>query len=468
MRRTGLVMLLAAWTCVAQARAAELPRGASVTAVYLGEADEPEAAARAAQTLALLSPPVRLSSPPTHLDQLVTPGAISVRGAQETVECSSDPISAEAYRAEVQSLYQSMWAMGDTRPAVQRIKASQACLTEVVGAGELARVSFLEGVVEFSDGNDQEAFGAFKEALALQPMMPWDADFAPDAELRFANAATELSREPLGSLRVIVPAQSEVQVDGTRLETPREGLGVAAGRHLVQIRATPEGALRNVVIVVTAEATAMVVDPAALEPANQPPGVWEEAVALLLDQTARESGIPAPTYLVRLGKSPAVWVVQAETQKLTPVVLTKVAISAAAGEPASTGAKGNRGLHPAAPVLVVTGSALAVVGAIVASASWGQYETVRQELAAAETADEYWAAMPTDSWLAARTAAINGGLGLVVAGGVTMAIAIPVGVATSHATRQVTVGASLLFDDPRESPGSMAVFEGVQLSVGIR
>ena len=157
----------AAWTAAAGPLDGPLPG-----AIYAGEPESPDAAARVAAALSQLTPPVSLETPPAHVAQFAAVGTTLVLGAPVAEGCQAEPVGAGRYHEDVDALYRAILAGQETPQLVadvQRIRASQPCLSEPVEASALARVEFLHGVVLASDQNRDAARSAFDQVLAVDP-----------------------------------------------------------------------------------------------------------------------------------------------------------------------------------------------------------------------------------------------------------------------------------------------------------
>ena len=174
-------------------------------AIYTGQAASPVAAGRVAEALSLVHPAVSLSEAPRHLDEVAPPGALVAPGA-ELIRCSGESLDRASYLDEVSGLSEAVWEVEDFAPLFDAAHASQACLTEAVTARDLARVSFVEGVMAFELGRPEAAAEAFRQVFAMDPDFPWDGQFGPGARASFDAVAAEVGAAAKLHLRVVAAA----------------------------------------------------------------------------------------------------------------------------------------------------------------------------------------------------------------------------------------------------------------------
>jgi len=411
---------------------------AGEVALYAGVEPTPDAAGDVAALLALLSPPVLTDGPPVHLAELFDASQLSVFGATSANRCVGELMDREAYLAELEAVLEAMRGLEEIRPLIHRIRFSQSCLIESVEPTELARASFYDGVAAAAAGQEEAARQAFEEALAVDPTFPWDPNFPPDAELIFAHAAVAASQQAKTAVRVVAPTGAAVWLDGRRVESPYEGEEVPPGRHLVQVKALGEPAVRGVTVVTSAGGEdVLVVHPTALRSGVMAVEQTVEAARRLLGEMVQQDPASAPGHLVLLAPEVAVWRWDGAAGSLTRLE---------SSQPPAEGTDTRRPRpSPAAPILLSAGAALAAAGGIVTYVATGDYNRMSADIEAGtldypqpdDPSPEDW---PNYVKLQRKANTVYMGYGMLAVGGAAMVVSIPVGVATA-ARRQATIQA---------------------------
>ncbi len=447
-----------------------LPRVAAgeatpATAAYTGEAPSPDTAGRVAEMLALLKPPVVLAEVPVHLDTLAAPAGLLAIGVTAT-GCTGVPVEPGAYREELSALHDAVWEVEELAPVFERVRGLQRCLSGPVEPGELARVSFIEGVMAFETGENDAANAAFAQVFAVDPEFPWDGQFGPGAEATFEKTRRQVTAGAKGTVRVAAAAGSSVWVDGRPVADPLSGAVAGPGHHLVQV-GTLSGGIH---VTVAAEGDLLVVDGTALarDPAGDP-GFADRLVRIagpLFAALDAAEGAAAPGYLVSVVDGGRAWRWDAASGALVELNAPKAARAALL--PPVEGGKKVPG--PAMAVLLAVGGGLVAGGTALAAATSKDLSEFNADVEAGELwpfpgADE---ANPESfplyvQWKEKRQT-LGVGYGLIAVGGAAMIASIPVGILTAKpAKQQVALGVTFVpRADGAPGPG------GVGFSLSIR
>ncbi len=440
------------------------PEGAH--AAFLG-GDE-GAAARVAEALALLNPPVSLADTPRPLGELLPPGQLTAVGVAASTSCAGEPRTALEYQGLADELYRRSLALEDTAPVEAEIRAAQACLSEPLPPSVLARPVFLEAMIRYGEGRMEEADAAFRELFTLHGSYPWDDDYPPEAQVRFAGAMTAVAGGPTARLEFVAVEAASLWVDGVPHDPAAGGIELPAGRHVVQLTSRGGQGARAVVVDLAAGEDGLVVDPEALDPSAEGyGGQLDRVVAALHAAEARGAG-RAPDYLVDLTAAPALFAWDGAS--LAEVKLPRRAAAALAGPGTVAPDDGTATVRKpgAGPVLIGAGLAAVVAGGVLTGVSAGRMN----DIDAAVLAGELPYAHPDDpdpteemlanqqSFLRARGGA-GAGVGLMVGGGVAAAIGIPL---TLKGKRSATVAAAPLWTPAGHAPG----LDGVAFSISFR
>jgi len=407
-------------------------------AVYAGSAASPVAAGRVAEALSLVRPAVSLSEAPRHLDELAPPGTLVAPGA-ELIQCEGDALDTAAYLDKVSSLSEAVWEVEDLDPLFDAAHASQACLTEAVAARDLARVSFVEGVMAFELGRPDAAAAAFRQVFAMDLGFPWDGQFGPGARASFDAVGAEVGSTAMLQLQVFAAPGVPVAIDGATVETAE--ILLSAGHHLIQVG---EGADLRTALVVLQHKNTVIVDADALHHA-----VIEDAAPSAAAVLFGALGEGAPGYLVAMGDTKQAWRWDAATQSLEPLILPKAAQTALA--PPTDDGKKRPG--PATPILIAVGAGLVAGGSVIAGVTNNDLDDFGQAVEAGERfpfpAPD--AANPEDYALyqewEGKVNQLGAGYAMIAVGGVALLASIPVGLLTAQpSNRKVAFGAAILTD----------------------
>jgi len=419
------------------APAADAPRVA-----YLGP-EEADAAARVVEALMLLSPPVSLDEAPVPLGEMLPPGQLAAVGVEASTSCAGEPATALTYQALVDELYRRSMNLEDTAPVEADIRAAQACLSEPLPPAALAKAAFLTANIRFGEGRLEEADAAFREVFVLDGSFPWDDDYPPEAQVRFAQAMTAVAAGARATVDVVAVDASSLWIDGTPREPGSGPFDLPAGRHVVQL--TGAAGVRAVVVELAEGDAGLVVDPAALDPDA---GAFETRLggAVAAMQAAETAGRGmAPDYVVVLAATPSILAWSPDAGSLQAIKLPRRALAALSGAPAKPERRG----PGAGPVLIGAGLGAALLGGVLTGVSAGRMDDITEAVEAGEMSYAHpLDPEPTETQIANRQTflkARNGagiGTGLMIAGGVTAAIGIPVSILGK---REATVGTTLLW-----------------------
>jgi hypothetical protein len=428
------------------------------TAAYTGEPPSPDTAGRVAEMLALLNPSVVLAEIPVHLDTLVATDGLLTIGASST-GCTGGAVEPGAYREELMGLHDAVWEVEELAPVFDRVRGLQRCLSGPVDPGELARVSFIEGVMAFETGESDLAAISFAQVFAVEPEFPWDGQFGPGAEATFEKTRRQVSGGAKGRIRVAAAAGSSVWIDGRPVADPLAGAEAGPGEHLVQV-GTLSGGIH---VTVAADGDQLVVDGSALarDPAGDP-GFADRLVRIAGPLFAALDGGPpaAPGYLVSVVDGGRAWRWDGAGGALVELNAPKAARAALL--PPVEGGKKVPG--PAMAVLLAVGGGLVAGGTALAAATSKDLTAFNADIESGELwpfpgADE---AHPEEfplyvQWQEKRRT-LGVGYGLIAVGGAAMIASIPVGILTAKpAKQQLALGVTFApRADGRPGPGGVA------------
>ncbi len=422
--------------------AARADEPAPARAVYTGLPASADAASRVAGLLALLSPPVALDDSPVHLEAALGTDPFPVFGASGTA-CATGPRDAASYQQELDALYRATLLALDVEPLIRRTVAMQACLTEPVDPASLARADFVEAVLAFADGDEEAARAAFRRVFAIDPHHPWDEEFPPDAQILFAQVATDVVRAERGSLTVIAGPGDRVWIDGRSVGAGTARADLPAGRHLVQVVPGDGGPTQTLSLTTTPDA-AVAVGPGTATRDDLSPDEGA-GLAQALSPRAEEG----PVYLVALsGAEVLVWRAAVDGDGVDRVSPPAAARAVVAGLVNLTPER-IRARRTAAGVLLGSGAGLAVAGTLLAVLSRREAETLRAGVESGELGPFPCEGDPQPeeyelyrSW---RSAGDRMGLGLALlgAGGGLMVASIPVGSVGGGRGHRIQVGGYL-------------------------
>ncbi len=487
MRKRGSGGLRIVGALVALALVASLPgvgsaddEGHPLQVLYAGAPPGPEAAARVAEALAEIDPPVSLVEPPTHVSDLFPAEEEALLGAAKVTPCAGEPAAVEDYLAGIADLQQAIRGLEDVGPRIRSLQAMQACLVEAAAPADLARVALLAGVVAHSDGDLSGATTAFAEVFAIDPTHPWDPEFPPDPQIQFANAATAVAQAPRFELSAVLPLGTSLWVDGRRIESPADPIELPPGRHLIHVRTL--GAAAPTALAFTADGTAdevVLVHPGAFRADAALEGGLVASVERVLRGLDREGASRTPGHLVVLSPEPAVWSWEpssrtlvaaarapAETPEVPPV--DPVPVEAPPLRRAAGGGS------PAGPILFATGLGLAAGGGVMAFLSDRELDRLETSVAdgapfpgEGETCNDVEGEARDNclDWERA-TDRLYVGYGLLAGGGALVAISIPVGISTAVGRRQALLTIQLQGPPPEAAGASDGpAIRGVHLSL---
>jgi len=440
--------------------------------VYTGLPASPDAAGRIASLMALLDPPVPLDSPPVHLATLLAQAELTAFGAPGAT-CDEERRDAGAYQRELDELYRATLMADDVDPLIRRAVDMQACLVEPVDPRALARADFVEAVLAFAEGDEQRAREAFTRVFAIDPHHPWDDEFPPDAQILFAQVATDVVRTRHAPVRVLAAPGDEVWIDGLKAGSGGASVELAAGRHLVQVIGAVGGPTLAISLVTREGEPAAVVAPAVSERGDL---TETEAAALASALAGGQDG--GTVHLVAVA-DPALWVWRVTPDSPHPVALATppVARSVVAGL-VGLSVERIRSRRVAAGVLLGAGAGLTVAGALIAGIAGDEARTLHDGVESGELGPFPCEGHPDpgsfelyNTWKSAGDRA-RLGVGLLAAGGTMMVVAIPVGAVGAGRRHTVSLGGYLVPDprgwaaaSPADGRGVMPLLGGVRIRI---
>ena len=450
--RYGVVPWVLAALMISGTAAAESSR-----VLYVGGEQTPS---DVAAILALLNPPITLEQAPEPLAAVFPAGELSTAGVQSVQACTGEPVDAAGYEALLTQLVRATMELGETDALLAQLEAAQACLSEPVTPGDLAQADFLEGVIAYSDGDPEGAERAFREALVLHRDLAWDPEYPPDTQLCFANAATTVAQEEPSVLHVVVGEGMVLWLDGEPVAPTPEGLSVAPGRHVLQVRRGTGQATETLSLQVAEGTVGAVVEAGGLALTDE--RLLAQRASALLAAMATDAP-EVKSYIVALEPSLAVWTYDAASG-----AASRVPVTVAASALASPGGAGSvKNPARAAPVTLGVGAML-VAGAVITGVFSGKMQDMRAGVEAGEipyphpdAANYTDAQLDNEALFGTYRSAGSLGVGLMAAGGVTMAVSIPLMIAGKR--QQLSVAAAL-DPGPPGAPGP----RGVLFTVGVR
>ncbi len=435
----------------------------SLVVVYTGVEPSPVAAGQAGSLVEILTGGRTPVATPLHREEVFPGDNLEVYGAEHQL-CEGPPWTGATYRDRVYRLYQATTQLEDTTGQADKLRDSQACLTDPADTAELARVPFLAGVTAFGDGDKEAAQAAFADVFTIDPDYEWDPEYPPDAQLAFANAGTSVMRKGFTTLQVVAPTGALLWIDG-RQSNAAAPIQVIPGRHLVQVRSSADRPIRGVVVDVPVGDTAMVLSPAGLGAEAGP-----ELGLTAINGARQAAGAPTIDWFVQLWPTLAAWSWDTEDAALVTENVPPSAAATVFGTGPSLEEKRARS-DRAVPVVVGAGVAMVVAGAVLTGAGGNKADGI-----AGQVEDGLPFAHPddpaptdeqqanTDAFNRARTTA-GVGVGLMAAGGVALGITIPLKIRMDRANRDADVSVSAVLEPPL--PGQQAP-AGFGLRVTIR
>ncbi len=410
---------------------AETPRVA-----YFG-VEATESAARDAAAFWSLSTGATPGETPRHLRDGLPTGASLVDGSGPAEHCEGAQVSADNYTAKLDELYAASQDLQETAGLVADVMAAQPCLDAVVPAADLAYPSFMVGVDSFDEADRSGCEEAFGDVFALDLAYPWDHDYHPLVHDCFSNAKAELVGQPRGQVSLWRAEGAEAWLDGQPWDAASDSLEVLPGRHLLQISGASGSRVLGVAFHVEPGEELTFVDPAVLD---QPP---DEAVMALLPailsaiEAADATGVP--DVLISMDSTrPSPWQWDRESGSM---VVWKP-------DPRVLRERRKARIHPAVPVLLGVGATMLASGAVMTAVSQGELDTIREEveagrapMAEADDPDASDAQLATREQWDSNAAVRAAGIGLMVGGGLSLGIAVPVGVIGAKKKQEVSISA---------------------------
>ena len=357
--------------------------------------------------------------PAIEVDELMPLGALLGGGRQELPlmaagvdsreGCADTPFAAAEYRAGIGEADQAVLEMEDPRPLTSSLLASWPCLDSVLPPEELVFPAFFAGSYEVV-APSEEVGETFDQIFVVTSTFPWDPSLSPTIQAAYQDARERVWQTGRGKMTVVVPDGWLVWVDGTRLESPADGLDLPAGRHLVQTSADGSSIV-GLVVTTRADAEAPVIAPElleGLEPATEEaPGLLDQLLAGL---EAEGQGVD---YLVAPGEPLRVFRWDGNAGAASQVLS-----SADLRHSDDTRAPGGR--RTAGTVMIGVGTATLVAGAVIAGVTFGKGQPYSAMIGSDAGYDDLYRGVAEDYQTGNQV-----GWGVAVAGGAILAAGIP-------------------------------------------
>ena len=127
------------------------------------------------------------------------------------------------------------YRLEEAKNLVETAKGALLCLQDVLDPDVVARLYYLEGLIQYYNGNTEATSIAYRNAIRFQPNMKWDSIFPPDSKELF-----DAAHEHFNSLKEIPleiypkSAQKDVWINGIPIN-PQGHLSVPYGANFIQI-----------------------------------------------------------------------------------------------------------------------------------------------------------------------------------------------------------------------------------------
>jgi hypothetical protein len=109
------------------------------------------------------------------------------------------------------------------------------CLDAPIDRPQVARLAFLEGVMQHFGGDMDASRHAFQLAWTLDPALAWDPQFPPSAMANFTAAKDDVTKATKVVIAVVPHAGLPIVVDGAPVQTADGKIEVGMGPHIFQI-----------------------------------------------------------------------------------------------------------------------------------------------------------------------------------------------------------------------------------------
>ncbi len=303
---------------------------------------------------------------PPYPDELV------VYGATTQARCGGKARSWDEMRAEIARGQEVLDALeyADAEVMLGRVWEDLACADAFVDAGTLIELSMLLGLSAHYRGQRNPARQWFSYALAVNPDLPWNDTYPPEAQQVFNHALAELLRAGDASLDVgPVSVGFEVRIDGTTVDPLAPRVTLKQGTHLVQWRGA-DGAVVGTSVFVGGGDQAVLLSADGLGDAILDGPATPGTLPAALDRLAVLAESRGAAQVVVLG-DPTTYRWTAATGEVEEAPLQTASVP---GAPPSAP---NRG---AGPALIGVGGGTALAGAVMVIATYARGSDLRAEI----------------------------------------------------------------------------------------
>ncbi len=182
------------------------------------------------------------------LDQGFGPWGVTAPASLEG--CPAEPASGEQITAAMDEIETAMMMLeyADAGAGLDALEVRLCAASGPLEPAVLARIPFLRGVILYYDEDLVGARAAFRRAVELQPDMEWDANFPPDPQQVFLDAALDAIRS-LHTVLSLPPGDrpARLLVDGVPVDGATAELEIVGSRHFLQAGAA-DGSLATVLL----------------------------------------------------------------------------------------------------------------------------------------------------------------------------------------------------------------------------
>lgn len=195
------------------------------------------------------------------IDQGFGPWGVTAPASLES--CGADPAHPDEIAAAMDEIETAMMMLeyADAGAGLDRLEGRLCAASGPLDPAVLARIPFLRGVILYYAEDLLGARAAFRRAVELQPEMEWDANFPPDPQQVFLDAALDAIRSQ--HLILALPPgdrPARLLVDGVEVDGGTADLELVGARHFLQAGAT-DGTLSTVVLDAGAAAKVELIGP---------------------------------------------------------------------------------------------------------------------------------------------------------------------------------------------------------------
>jgi len=164
--------------------------------------------------------------------------------------CTAEPTTAtdiEAALAKAEEMITGL-EYGGALTELDLLAASLCASTEPIRQEVTHRIPYLQGLIHFYDGDEDQARDAFRRAGEMASDLEWDTSYSPEPQQLFLlGVGDAVQVSPSRSLFPQEGRPDQVFVDGHEVEPDITELAVRGQRHLVQLGPT-DGPLTGVLL----------------------------------------------------------------------------------------------------------------------------------------------------------------------------------------------------------------------------